>query len=1629
MKQKILKIVTVLMVIATLTMSNFALICVNAITYAVDTINADKTTNNKNVEFEAYFKNENGEKVSNLDTKMNAENLKLYFQIAVKKEGLLDGEITLKDSNFKFKEDFSDNSIRKIEENKIYLNQINAGETKEIEINIELLKQEQFDLGLINMESKILLEGTYKNSTQKDISISATRTLKLNMVNPYDSAEKCIKLSEEIITNKVVKYNGEDKRIVQVQITSGINNNLFPIKSSIIKVQAPKVSDKYPEALISANKTLATNGKKLTQENYNYNSETGLATIEINNTAENNQITWKRSGEDKIIVTYIFDKDVEIKDEKISVTSEINLYDTTNTKVNATSTIQIGQDEKDSIITTEIKQNEENIYKGKLYAGINRDITYTTIINSNLAGVVNKINLVEKEQEINNNKIDSTYRTTIINKENVLNILGNNGELLILNAENNEQIAKVNADSETNADGNIIVNYGAGTSEIKIETTAPQNTGDIELTTTKTIGKIQKDIVQTATEISTEITGDAQTTKSTINLKETETKANLQLNKTEFSTMSANNVEMRVTLNSREENNDLYKNPTIRIQLPQTVQNVDVNSIQLVDEEELKITSQKILDGNVLEIKLNGEQTNYKDKAIEGAILILNMNITLDKKQPSTQEQIVLTCINGEKTVQEKVTVNFVSYAGLVTINRMEDYGVEVINNQGNKEVTLPINSRTRTVNNTRIENEIINNEENEIKNVSILGTFPTKDAIEGNNFDISVGKISATGIDESRIKVYYSENANATKDISDSKNGWSENIADAKKVKKYLIIIDKLAVREGIKVSYDIQIPQELEYNLTAKHNYTVYYTIVTSEKEVTTDDVEINTEKGATLDVSLKAQVASKEVDTVKEGEIIRYVVTVSNTGSEDIANAKITAKVPENTVLIDSNKLNSVDQIEDDDEGEGEEEQEEKIELDSTLIEANIDKIEKGQTVTKYYEVRVKKGTAGNVISNNVQLQYGEVQKTSNEVKTSIEQGEITVLLRNTEESSTFKNGYNYRYLLTVTNESNKKINNAVVTINNPTEIKVSKMLYITDKTEYVNSKNTNTLTIKELDAGSSITVAVYIVTNMQSDEDYKDTTITAKVTANNKDYNSNELGLRIENDTKGLNMTVTSANSGSYVKAGDRITYRITVENKGINPINKIKVNNWVSNEVTLKSVTRNNIILSENDYDFGKDDEKLQKLLTLSEDTIEVGETITYDIEVQVNTSYNEGDIVQIINETNLQHSYNVVKTAKVEHILKTEENNNNNGNSGNNDNNSNNGNNNNNGNTNNGDNNSTSSTSYVISGTAWVDKNENGQKDSDEELLQGIKVKLINAKTNEYVKDSNGNVLEATTNSEGFYSFNKIEKGQYLVIFEYDTSIYGITTFEKEGISNENNSNVIEKTITIDGKEVKVGATEKLDLTQNLSGINIGLILGKKYDMQLDKYVTKVIVQNSKTTTTDYEDAKLAKQEINAKEVNSTTVIVEYKIKVTNNGEVAGYVKKIADYLSSDYKFSSELNKDWYQDKDTVYCTSLSDIKINPGESKEVKLTVIKQMKEDNIGLINNTAEIVNSYNELGLTDINSTEGNKVKGENDMSSADVIISIKTGQVVTTIILVITTIVLIGAALYIIRRIIINRNII
>lgn len=1624
MKQKALQVITSILLIMTLTMANFLLLCVDAVSYAVDTLNANKSTNHKNVEFITYFKDENGNRITEKDVYMNSNDLKLYFQISVKQEGYFNGNIVLKNANFKLKTDMVNENINKIENDTIYLNQINAGENKEIEVGIEILKDDKFDLNLLNMESTIAIEGIYRDSTQKDIAISANKNVNLNIVSPYVDGQENVKLTQEIITNKVLEFDGEEKRIIQVQVSLGLDNNLFPIEMTDININTPKVLDKYAEnVLVNSNKELATNGKVLSQDNWSYNSETGVINLKFENQPEDSKVCWLKNQEDKFIVTYIFDKDININDEKMNINAEIKLYDN-KTVLKASNEITMNNDEKDSIVTTEIIQNETSIYKGKIYAGISRDFTHTTILNVNLTGVVSEINLVEEIDKIKDIEIDSTYKYTKLNKANIQSILGEDGTLSILNADTDEVISTISKDTAADNDGNIMISYPAGVRRIKINITAPEKIGNINIENTKTINAISKNIAKLATEITSVVNGNyvsnsntskLNSTTSSVELKETETSAYLELNKNEISTMNSNSVEIRAILESKNENNELFKNPTIRIQLPSKIEKVDVKSVNLVYEDELKINSVKLLDGNIIEIKLEGQQTKYKEEAIDGAIIIVNADLTTSKKLPSSSENIILTYINenvvnyknNAQIGQDEKQINLVSYAGVVTINKVPEYGVEIINNEEpDKTVTLDMNSDNKVV---KIENEIVNNNENKMTDVKILGTLPNKDAIQNvNNMNTSIqGEVSLEGISGDRSKIYYSENVDATADLEDEENAWSETISDSKNVKKYLAVIDELEVTEGVNVSYNAEIPGNLDYNLNARQAYSVYYTNNTSEEKVDVNPITLSTPRGAVIDTELVSVVGGEQTNEVKENEVLRYVVNISNTGSEEISNVKVLAKVPEGTTFINTDLLNK----------ETDSEETEFEDADKKEIEFNIEKLAIGEKTTRYYEVKVNKGMAGNNIKNTVTTQYGEVNKTSNEVNTVAKEGNIELKFISVDaKDGVLNSGYPYRYVLYVTNTSDKDLKSVKVTINKNDFINISKIYYIDSDENAIIQEKTDNIEISKLLAGETKKISIYTNISVFRDVSQKDVALSATCTENSNEYKSNEVNLIAKSNLM-LSMTVTSENSGGYVKAGDTIKYSITVKNNGNENANLVTLNNWISNDITLTKIVRNGVQLSNEEYSLIVDSNKNQKVLVLKENSIESGDTIQYEIEAVANLLYGSTEATELLNEYSLKVDSFEVETAKIEHILEPYESSSNEPS---------NGEENNNGENSNPDENNQYK---IISGVAWIDENEDGKKDANEKTAQGITVKLLDVEKNEFAKDLEGNILTTTTNSTGFYSFSKVKKGQYLVIFEYDNTQYGLTAFEKEGIDSEVNSNVINKTIDINGVQSKIATTEIINIdNNNISNINIGLIIAKRYDLQLDKFISKVTVQNNKTVTNTYNEATLVKQEIDAKQVNNTMVIVEYTIRVTNKGDVVAYVKKIADYLSVDYKFNSELNKDWYQSGNDVYCTSLANEKIEPGQSKEVKLTVIKEMQEDNTGLINNTAEIVSSYNEQGLIDINSTEGNKAKGENDMGSADLIISIKTGQIVMTISLIISTIVILGVAMFLIRKININKRI-
>lgn len=329
---------------------------------------------------------------------------------------------------------------------------------------------------------------------------------------------------------------------------------------------------------------------------------------------------------------------------------------------------------------------------------------------------------------------------------------------------------------------------------------------------------------------------------------------------------------------------------------------------------------------------------------------------------------------------------------------------------------------------------------------------------------------------------------------------------------------------------------------------------------------------------------------------------------------------------------------------------------------------------------------------------------------------------------------------------------------------------------------------------------------------------------------------------------------------------------------------------------------------------------------------------------------------------------------------------------------------------------------YTISGTAWLDSNKDGKRDSSETTLSGIGVRVVDASTGSYVSGIN-----ATTNTNGNYEVN-VDSGNYILVFTYDTERYILTDYRKAGVDESQNSDVISKTLTIDGNNSTVGATDTLNVSADTGNIDIGLVEASTFDLELNKYVSEVTVQTRNGTTQySYGDQSLARVEIHSREINGATVIITYRIKITNTGEVPGYVQNITDYIPSDLSFSSELNKDWYQSNNNLQNNSLSNTAIAPGEEKTVELVLVKNMTDDNTGTVINIAEIGQASNTKGLNDIDSTPGNNNASEDDYGRAEIIIGVATGGVVIMISLIFVLLAIIGAGVFIINKKVLKKD--
>ena len=177
------------------------------------------------------------------------------------------------------------------------------------------------------------------------------------------------------------------------------------------------------------------------------------------------------------------------------------------------------------------------------------------------------------------------------------------------------------------------------------------------------------------------------------------------------------------------------------------------------------------------------------------------------------------------------------------------------------------------------------------------------------------------------------------------------------------------------------------------------------------------------------------------------------------------------------------------------------------------------------------------------------------------------------------------------------------------------------------------------------------------------------------------------------------------------------------------------------------------------------------------------------------------------------------------------------------------------------------------------------------------------------------------------------------------------------------------------------------------------------FDLALRKWVTEaIVIENGKETitqtghTAEMDPEPVVKVELYRKNINDVTVKFRYKIRITNEGDIAGYAKEITDYVPEGLRFVAEDNPEWTDEGNNIISTRLlENTLLQPGESAEAEVVLTWINGEDNMGQMTNIAEISEDYNDKGVPDRDSTPDNQKPGEDDIDDAPVLLSIETGQ--------------------------------
>ena len=618
--------------------------------------------------------------------------------------------------------------------------------------------------------------------------------------------------------------------------------------------------------------------------------ENHTITIQVENTPENNVVA-SSLGTDEYLITFdypasAYDSIMETGNAFLcKTTSTMEVYSNTSTKTftntaedNYTLKEIVGADSEGALEKAIFYRNSI-----KQESGVEQGYNFNVSLEIQELGTINSLRIEEHDQEFvdaegnrystNVDGVNYIYTTMFaMSKQNFEMIFGTEGYVQVYDKKGT-LLGTINKNSPLDENGFYYINL-------------PEKTGPVVSITSKPIvisgtytyiahRDISPDMPYTKAEISTfqnlaegftntsrkdgesDYTGGGSA-EAMLPLVEPLSQSTISISKQSLEVGKVNeNVILTITVkNGAPAKFEWYARPIFDIELPEYITDVEINASRMLYTNDLSIKNVEVIKRNgknYLRVTVDGESTNLytKDTTIE-----INTNLTVDPMTPTVAKDITMYYynessvhyynevpwalegipedgVNGIDTIQ----VGFIADPELISVSEISNYestgkvvsSLEETNNTGKIEN----NNQDTTANMTL---KILNNTFAECTNPVILGRIPT----QGNKAPVSgedlgstfttllAGNITAVaGIEPSQMTIYYSENADATKDIAEPSNGWTTTPSDLKTIKSYLIVTNDFTLPAGemLQFTYPFTVPANQSYLSTSYGTFGVYY------------------------------------------------------------------------------------------------------------------------------------------------------------------------------------------------------------------------------------------------------------------------------------------------------------------------------------------------------------------------------------------------------------------------------------------------------------------------------------------------------------------------------------------------------------------------------------------------------------------------------------------------------------------------------------------------------------------------------------------------------------------------------------------------------------------------------------